>query len=70
MLDKLIIEYPAFVYQKKGVFMADCTMFNLATYGKTETEAVEKLQEAMRKVLTEFHIIIKPIYKEYKKRLL
>ncbi|MFH0702852.1 MAG: hypothetical protein V2B14_04860 [bacterium] len=62
MLNKRTIEYPAFIYQKKGVFMADCTLFNLAALGKTEIEAVENLQRSMNHVLHEYDILIKPIY--------
>jgi predicted RNase H-like HicB family nuclease len=67
MNNKLNIEYPAFIYKKNKVFIANCVLFNLTTFGKSENEAVQNLQKSMQANLNEFTITIKPIYEEYQK---
>jgi len=67
MRSKLNIEYPAFVYKKNRVFIANCVLYNLTAFGKSEMEAVENLQKSLQASLNEFIITIKPIYEEYKK---
>jgi|GEM_PF-2130052 len=67
MQNKLNIEYPAFIYKKSNVFIANCVLFNLTALGKSEDEAIENLQKSLQASLSEFVISIKPIYEEYKK---
>ncbi|MDD3013680.1 MAG: hypothetical protein PHC34_08270 [Candidatus Gastranaerophilales bacterium] len=70
MNNKLNIEYPAFIYKKNRVFIANCVLYNLTAFGKSETEAVENLQKSLQASLNEFVITIKPIYEEYKKQVI
>jgi len=68
MQNKLNIEYPAFVYKKNSVFVANCILFNLIAMGDNEINAVANLQKSMQEILSEFNIVIKPIFEEYSKQ--
>lgn len=59
------IEYPAMVYKnrKNNAFIANCIMFNLVGYGKTEEDAVTNLERSMNEALDEYNIVIKPMQK-------
>lgn len=68
MNNKLSIEYPAFVYKKHNSYIANCVLLNLVSFGKSEQEAINSLQNTMQEMLTDFDIQIKPVYEEYKKQ--
>ena len=62
MLEGKIIEYPALIYKKHGHFIADCLMFNLASIGISESDAIENLAKCLNNEISECDITIKPIY--------
>lgn len=62
MLNKYNIEYPAYIYQKKGVFIADCVIFNLSAFGKTEKKALDNLQKSISQALMGYNISIRSVY--------
>ena len=59
------IEYPALIYKnrKNNAYIANCVMFNLIGFGKTEEDAIQKLQGSMNQALEDYNVTIKPIYK-------
>lgn len=63
-MNTAIIEYPALVYKnsKNNVFVANCIMKKLIGFGKTETEALNNLENVLSKIDEEFSVRIKPIY--------
>ena len=66
MQTKKNIEYPAFIYCKNNVYIANCIVFNLISIGKTEFEAVKNLENSMGQVLIEYNISIRPVYENIK----
>jgi len=62
---KKTVEYPALVYKnrKNNAYIANCIMYNLIGFGKTEIEAVANLEKSMNDVLDKYNIIIKPMKK-------
>ncbi len=60
------IEYPAFVYKKNNVFVANCLILNLISVGETEIAAINNLEKTITLLLKDFNIFIKPIYEDLK----
>ncbi|MEW5822585.1 MAG: hypothetical protein AB1782_20495 [Cyanobacteriota bacterium] len=58
---KYVFEYPAFTHNKNGKFIADCKALNIVGVGFSELEAVQNLQQAASKYLSEFEVVILPI---------
>ena len=58
------IEYPALIYKKNNLYIADCLMFNLAAIGISEQVAIENLKKCIEKNNTDSEITIKPLYWE------
>ncbi len=58
------IEYPALVYKARNTntFIANCIIFNLIGFGKTETEAISKLYDSICEIKKGYSITIKPMY--------
>lgn len=69
MLNNKIIEYPALIYKKNNMFIADCVMFNLIAIAKSEIEAIENLQKSINEQIPEFDILIKPVYRDNRARI-
>ncbi|MFA6925360.1 MAG: hypothetical protein WC223_14035 [Bacteroidales bacterium] len=59
------LEYSAVVYKnrKNNAFIANCMMFNLIGYGKTEKDAISNLENSIKETLEEYNVIIKPMHK-------
>ena len=59
------IEYPALIYKdrKNKAFIANCIMFNIVGFGKTEEDAISNLESSMKEVLEEYQVTIKPMHK-------
>ena len=64
MQKRLNIEYPAYVYRKNRVFVANCVLYNLIAIGISEIDAIENLQKILQKTLSEFNITVKPVYEK------
>jgi predicted RNase H-like HicB family nuclease len=64
MTDKTLIEYPALIYKnrKNNAYIANCIMFNLIGFGKTENQAIANLEQSMNDILKDYDITIKPMY--------
>ncbi|MDD3150736.1 MAG: hypothetical protein PHV68_07860 [Candidatus Gastranaerophilales bacterium] len=64
MSEKLHIEYPALIYKSRrnNNFIANCIMYNLIGFGKTEKDAIENLEKSMTQTLDKYEISIKPMY--------
>lgn len=58
------VEYPALIYKsrKNNAFVANCIMYNLMGYGKTEEDAMVNLEKSMNDVIKDYHVVIKPMY--------
>ena len=65
MTTKICVEYPALIYKsrKNNNFIANCIMYNLIGFGKTEDDAIDNLQRSMNQTLNKYEIQIKPMYK-------
>lgn len=55
------IEYPALVFKKNNLYVADCVMYNIAVIAKTEKQAVRKLERIINKEIQDFKIQIKTV---------
>lgn len=58
---KYVFEYPAITQKKGNWFIADCKALNIVGVGESEFEAIDNLQEAANKYLSEFEVIIHPV---------
>lgn len=58
---KYVFEYPAFTHNKNGKYVADCKALNIVGVGCSECEAIDNLQEAASRYLSEFEVVILPI---------
>lgn len=58
---KYVFEYPAFTFNKNGKFIADCRALNIVGVGFSEQEAIQNLQQAASKHMSEFEVVILPM---------
>lgn len=59
-----VIECPAMIYKssKNNNYIANCIIYNLAGYGKTENEAISNLENTISKTVRNYTAKIKPVY--------
>lgn len=56
--------YPAFVYENDKHYFADCLSLNLTTVGESPNEAIENLENEVKKVLKNKDFSLKPLYEK------
>jgi len=64
MLKKVNIEYPAYIYKKNGIFVANCVIYNLCAIGESVEEVLENLRKLMNNTIKDCDISIKPVFKK------
>lgn len=62
-----IIEYPALIYKsdKNNVFVANCIIKKLIGFGRTESDAIDNLQNILNTATgpcEEYFVKVKPLY--------
>jgi len=56
--------YPAFVYENDKYYFADCLPLNISSAGESPYDAVENLEQEVRKVLNVKNVSLKPLFEK------